>query len=666
MSTRTTPRGFFAGIAILELGTTMAVRLDNTGKHSTEIWPALPLLREALLEVERSPAFVARVRYHTSPTAYSRHGRVFVTVLDPYRMKVSGGWQLSIRSNPCVERALDLAREPITGSALLTRLHEEFPDSSKGELEAVLEVLRAGCFLLPASPAGLTADASNEECGAVIEESSASGLAVDTFRGAVVGAHALRSTPIGQRWKLFDAEESPCGIVVGPGDVHIDLRFHADAATFSAAVAADVAEAGDILMRLSAERSMNPFLNAYRAEFSARYGGDEVSALELLDIKTGLGPPPSYSCPPGRARSLPARRERRERDAVLAALLDRSDNDYEIELTSSDLEALERSSIGDGSSSYPESLEIRCSIAASSIAAINRGEYRVVMTHDSGFAGAGRSLARFARLLSGHEQAVLRRMVDGEVRNPDEPLVAELVYWPGSEGGTHLFSRPPLLSHEIVVEGNPGVAEANVIALDDIVVGIAGNRFYLRSVTHDRRVLARSTHTANTYLAPNIARFLDEVSDELSLNPFPFDWGSFENQTFLPRVCHGRLVLRPAQWRLQLADVGDSDRTPQIAADFREWRRKWSVPRWVFWSQEHRSSEPDDTVLVDLDDPYCADIVVIEAQRLGRSVDSFVFHEMYPGFDDLWLQGPEGRHLAQFVVPLFQRGSTGSHVENGA
>ena len=95
-----------------------------------------------------------------------------------------------------------------------------------------------------------------------------------------------------------------------------------------------------------------------------------------------------------------------------------------------------------------------------------------------------------------------------------------------------------------------------VVRPRDIVVGVRENRLYLRSLRHDRELLVVQHSMLNPLLAPNLCRFLLEVSATQLYAAGPFDWAEYdESLPFLPRLVRGDVVLRRARWMLRTEDI---------------------------------------------------------------------------------------------------------------
>jgi thiopeptide-type bacteriocin biosynthesis protein len=138
-----------------------------------------------------------------------------------------------------------------------------------------------------------------------------------------------------------------------------------------------------------------------------------------------------------------------------------------------------------------------------------------------------------------------------------------------------------------------------------------------------------------------VVRFLDEITRDGNTVPSTFDWGAAASFPFLPRIQAGRVVLAPARWQLDPADVASAEA-------FAAWRERWQSPRHVYLAMaDHR-------LLLDLDAP--AQVGQLRAEARGSDV-RLVLHEALPAPEHAWLAGPDGHYLSELVVPVVLAGT---------
>jgi thiopeptide-type bacteriocin biosynthesis protein len=154
----------------------------------------------------------------------------------------------------------------------------------------------------------------------------------------------------------------------------------------------------------------------------------------------------------------------------------------------------------------------------------------------------------------------------------------------------------------------------------------------------------RSISSLNQTNAPAVVRFLADIAYDGKAQFSTFDWGPAEGFPFLPRVEAGRVVLRPAEWRLRKGDLeSDSDEAYRRALE--QWHAEWDVPRYVCLSFI------DNRLVLDLEDLRQAAELKSELMKLNDG-SWMVLQEVMPSLEDAWLPGSGGQFYSEFVVSL--------------
>jgi Lantibiotic dehydratase, N terminus len=138
-----------------------------------------------------------------------------------------------------------------------------------------------------------------------------------------------------------------------------------------------------------------------------------------------------------------------------------------------------------------------------------------------GASAAGRNLGRFADLIGDEATAALQAVGRAEVSQNPNCIWAELVYLPWRFRSANVAVRPHPRPFEIAFGTTPRRPSERVIPVDELVVGIKDNRFYLRWPERDSNVIACSGHMLNNMQAPDICRFLDDLGRDSGHNSTP-------------------------------------------------------------------------------------------------------------------------------------------------
>jgi thiopeptide-type bacteriocin biosynthesis protein len=438
-----------------------------------------------------------------------------------------------------------------------------------------------------------------------------------------------------------------------PGEVNLSQLFQVDmvkpvdSAYLGKRVLAEIAAGVRLLHRLT-RRPQEDRLSRFREAFVKRYEGREVPLVEALDEETGIGFDPAATGSTDASSLLDDLKFPKPAEETVAwgkcesHLLSLLSNALargaaEINLTPSDLEAMAQLN----PPPLPDAFAVMARIAAESEKALADGDFQVFLEGASGPSGA-RLLGRFC-----HADAELHRHVEQHVRAEEalEPdaVFAEIVHLPEGRLG-NILARPVLRAYEIPYLGTAGVPAERQIPLTDLRVSVVDGQIVLRSVRLGRRIIPRLTSAHNFHMSQGIYWFLCALQSQGTIGDMGWNWGPLHDAPFLPRVVHGRLVLSRATWRVTSREVKPLAQA-RGAKRFRAvqtWRVNRRLPRWIVLV------DADNELPIDLDNVLAVDTFL----ELVKAREHVALVELFPGPDQLWARGPEGRFMHELVVPF--------------
>jgi len=645
MSSRPTPFGLFAGVALGQWGDETDVQIRATPRRQ-RTRPDMAWLMNVVTRLESVPAIRRHLRFVANPSALMRAGRIFLAERVS-RNETHAPPAVSIRATEVALRALKAARDPLPYEALTAFLLESTPGATLEKVEALLASLWEQTLLLTDLRPPLTGESP---CRYVISRLSGIPAAAEiraNLESILEAATVWDARSQGDSIDQYRAMVK-LAAVIAPLDrspFQIDTVVGLAHARISRLVADETARAAELLLRIGPLPRGPAHLAAYRRAFERRYGlRREVPLLELLDENFGLGPPDMNSSQLPSTGNTKARNQALV-DLALGALRERKSKVY---LNEDDVERLETQKLR--AEYLPPSLELFVSVAAASAKALDKGDFLVVIGPNVGSSSAGRNLGRFADMLDGAHDA-MRRAARREEAHAPKKIWAELAYQPRFFRLGNVSIRPNVRAHEIPLGVSLGGEGACQVPLDELVVGIRGDRFYLRWPAADRDVVITAGHALNHLRAPTVCRFLSELSRDGNSQLAGFNWGSASTFPFLPRVQAGRIVLALAQWRLGLESA--SRLSAHDAKAFCEallsWREDWQVPRHVYLCSG------DNRLLLDLS--AVAQSEELRHAILGLREDGVVvLSEVLPALDQTWLRDSnKERFMTELVVPLALR-----------
>jgi thiopeptide-type bacteriocin biosynthesis protein len=651
MSTRPTPFGLFAGVAIGYWGSSTDIRIEPEIRTRTR--PDMAWLMNFVFRLEARPEIRTELKVFANTAAFVHSGRVFLAERAP-SLDTRPLGAVSVRATNVVKQALSAASTPIFWRELAGDLLASTPGATLKKVDTLLNELWAQTLILTELRPPLTHDDPARYVAERLARIPAAADERSQLESVLAMARdwdAHAETQSAESYQRMVAHLQATSPRESQTPLQVDSNLRLSGNRISRAVGEEAARAAELLLRIAPSPEGPSHIEAYRSAFELRYGYDrEVPLLELLDQGLGLGPPAAYATgqypPPGAvSTTVSMARSQALLNLACAALRDRQ---TVVELDSETLKCLEtpRPSVD-----APASLDLYVSVAAASAQALDRGEFKVVLGPNLGSTAAGRSLGRFADMIGAEARSALESAARTEEAGAPEKLWAELVYQPRSLRSANVSIRPAVRKYEIVWSATPGVAPENVIPIHEIVVGIRAGRFYLRWPAVGAEVVVCAGHMLNNYRAPVVCRFLSDLTRDRQVQLSPFGWGPASNFPFLPRVEVGRVVLRPARWRIDAVT-----RATQLSANqpglFRNalglWRAAWNVPRHVYLSSG------DNRLLLDLGDPPQAE-ELRQAVKVLPANGNLALEEVYPSLDEAWAEGPEGHYVTELVVSLALR-----------
>jgi thiopeptide-type bacteriocin biosynthesis protein len=630
MATRSTPFGLMAGVAaawFTDEPSHVSGRIGAVHRRSAR--PDRAWLTSLVADLERRPEILVQLRLTINNLCFRRGDRLVLPYL-PDISSVGDVQEVNMRHTAAVAAVEDMARTPVRGADISRHLLDMFPHAQASAVEGLLVQLVTKDFLLTELRPPQTA---TDPLTHVID--TLSGLPVPELAELRAVRHELAEYP---RQPLAQGRPALAAITArmsrlrpGPHPVHVDLALEADV-RLPRAVGAEAARAAHLLWRIAPDNAGPIAIRQYHADFLARYGTDRlVRVKELMNLDIGLGAPADYQRPPSPRRLRPESAKDTARNEVLAALAQEAllTGQREAVLTESSIAGL-----ATGRGVPPTSLELLTQVLATDLATLRAGDFQLVLAGGSQQAGA--IFGRFAYLLGAEAQGALAALAGKN----DTGTRAQLSFQVAFSRATNVVQGPQWLEHTLPVATFADPSDPHTLDLGELMVGADARGLYLVDGESGAEVLPTAFHMLNAeQAAPNVARFLREISQSGVRGWQMWDWGAVETLPYLPRVRHERTVLALARWRPDNAIRRQDTSFEQWTKDLREWRARWQVPDQVCAGYLGQRVELDLSVLSQQH---------LLRNELRRRPDSMITEVL----DGCWLTGPDGVHRNEFVFPI--------------
>lgn len=563
MSSRATPFGLFAGVALARTGPRLELTLGSG--HRKAVRPDGGRLTVLARSLETAPDALPRLRIGVNPHCRVRGSRLVLPTPTSGDLGQSGGLRpASVRRNQAVDEILRLCRTPLPVTEIVASLLAAFPQLTDETAGRLLGSLVARGFLVTDLRPPLHVAAPS----AWLRE-HAPATDFDPLDTALV---AYRDLPVGEGSPALQGIRTAMRALGGDHTVapQVDMTVDAEA-TIPPAVLAEIERAAAVMWRVSPGRPLFTELRRFHTAFVERYGmGRAVPVGEVLDPRTGLDAPPGYRHPrtTRRVGSAPASPAfvATVGAAVQQAMLR---GEQEIDLTPELVDALDE----DPDSPLWSSFDVTVQVLGEA-----SGEDFTLVCSPTGLTRrAGQVLGRFARLLG----------ITGELRDlfaaesPPGPRAVQLEYRPREDRMVNVAQVPRLLPAVSVDHDETGA-----LGLHEIGVCADADGLYAVSLRDGGEIEPAALHMANpARYAPNAARLLTELELSSARSASPWQWRELEELPWLPRIRTGRTILHAARWKAdELVPAVESDVDWSTAV--KEWRARWRVPERVVLSSQ--------------------------------------------------------------------------------
>ncbi|MGP3756982.1 lantibiotic dehydratase family protein [Streptomyces sp. IBSNAI001] len=579
---RSTPYGLFAGVAQLAFDQTTAVRIGD--EHQAVPRPEPAGLDEVLSAWESDAARMADTEVCVNTLIVQRDWHIHVPS--------EGDAAFRLALSPALRLVLDLARSPIRYGQLSDKLAAEFPAVSDTARDRLLgELLRVRLLRSSLRAPATVADPSDVLPPEVLAQTA-----------------GLRTA--------------------------CDLRLDADV-QLPEQVLIEAETAATVLARMATHPNGTPAWRRWIERFTERYGENTAVSVDVAtDPDRGVGLPAGFV----KASEPPRPMSRRDRLLLELVGTAAAEGSRTVAVTGAMIEELEAAA-GDKPHGLAPHLELAAQVNATSLTALDRGDFRLrVLTVSR---SAGSMTGRFWHLFPGTEAAYSNL--------PTVDPQAELVQLSFHAGRVpaDLLTRAPQALPRIVSVGEFRRPAPHVLFPRDLSVSITDGRPQLvESATG--KPLELLAPTAINFLwhnyTPPMARFLGEISRATCPQVTWFDWGAAWALPFTPALTYRRTILTDARWKISSRTLPARTAPLQQWADqFHAWRYRFRVPERVLLTED------DQHLPLDLTRPL--DLELLRAHLDASPFGIATLHEAPPPDADGWIGG----RAHSIVVPLARR-----------
>ncbi|MFL0491795.1 lantibiotic dehydratase [Bacillus sp. 179-I 2A5 NHS] len=658
MTTRPTPYGIFSGVSHGKFHNLGNISLEGVNQFKKRARADMEWLLKLVEVLEKSEEIMDDLYITTNTSAYKNGNRLKIPYHTGYGQQLTQENAFvinyhSISYTPVVKQVLEIAKERLVFKDLIKEVSNLYPDTSKAIIyKFVKQLLNEEFLISELRPPFMCTNPFNHVLNILLRVDKNSNFTTELveIKEYIEQYNALSIGTGENLLKLINHKMNSIVQVKNP--LQVDLVIKEKNNTLTYEIKENVEKAAELLWKLSPPVIGFSHLSQYRNEFLEKYGPyREVHILDLLDEDIGLGAPATYKYPKSPySYNEPISDFQKNREKFLNKWIMEAVNkgEMEIEIDHNRLKDIEDNEVDDEKA--PLSMELYFSILSRSKDALNKGDYKMILSPNPGSEGAGKTFGRFIDLFDTEVTEKMNSIHNLEQEIEEDAIFAEIVYLPPAGRNSNVALTENIRPYEIVIGTNSSKGANHTIPLSDIVVGATFDSFYLKSKSLNKKIIPTNNHMLNYLTAPNVCRFLAEIGLEGRKRWMSFDWGNLGDLPVLPRIKSGNIIISPAEWKINqdTFDKQDINETHKWNNLINIWRDKWKVSKYVFLTVG------DNRLLLDLDNPLHLEIIRKDYTKL-TSGQSLRLIEVDDDILDSWVTSEQGTYLVECVFPLVKK-----------
>jgi thiopeptide-type bacteriocin biosynthesis protein len=359
--------------------------------------------------------------------------------------------------------------------------------------------------------------------------------------------------------------------------IQVDLGIENCNIVLDANIKKEVAETADILWYLT-----NSFSNTIQDRLSSaylrKYGRyREIPFLDVIDESKGIDISRLYN----NGEGTPEHSIEFTHFINNLIYRTRSKKEYTLNLTDKEIES---NFYECNESLAPDSLELYVEVLTD-----EKEGHLLVLGPNQGSKEAGKTFGRFLHFSETILDKLEKLHKDLTIFNPNTQFVELSTLYPNGVLN-NLSSKCSYRDTEMVI-GTSQNSNKESIDIKDLVVGIEGERTYIKSIKSNKEIVFRTSDMINVHTTPKIHRLLIDLSNNGTKpwNKLSFNLTDSTN-IFFPRIQYKNTVLLPATWLFETSlfsiyEMKDLETFTKIMVEI---RKDWKIPQYVYIGYKDR------------------------------------------------------------------------------
>jgi thiopeptide-type bacteriocin biosynthesis protein len=265
---------------------------------------------------------------------------------------------------------------------------------------------------------------------------------------------------------------------------------------------------------------------------------------------------------------------------------------------------------------------------------------------------AGKSFGRFSHLMK--DPIDFYKQINAVYDSNDKYKSCEFTFLPDSLVTANVIRNMHGSTYETSFGTTNSKNSTRKLKLNEILVGIKNNKFYLKSAMDNKIIIPTSTNMFNPQLKPEILRFIDDISsDGIKFYNKPWQY-LLEKFAYLPTIRYKNFILEQEKWILKIEDLDLPARFSfgEFKFKLREHLESRNISRWI------NVVEADQKLLLNLEEDRSLSVL----QKM--LVKSEIVLEKYNVEVEHPVKHNDNSYCCELVIPLISVSEVESSIDD--
>jgi lantibiotic biosynthesis protein len=593
MTTRTTPFGLFSGVSVGNFASDTNIKFNRDNIIEKYARVDMEWLFKVIDKIKSNEIILKQLKVEFNNTIVEKGNRIdniySLSNKKPHK-------SISINNSLIIEFMKGLLTKPIKVIDLINEISKQAPQIHYHRVEKyIIELIKNDYLIAEITPRIIDSDPLRNTIKILKDTKEAEGF-YNSLIEVDEKIQKYNNSTIGYGEEIYiDVINAMKKICESSQYLQVDMRYNYNNLNISDIVKSDIEDFVEKLVGLNKLIETSSSIKEYKMDFIEKYSeNQEVPLMELIDENIGIGYPATYLNPISKKRS------HKETDNNSNKLkhyiynkITQKVNVDEFNISLDEIKAMKEIKEVSSSKDLVNSFEANFMLFSNSVEDLDKGKYKLLLGANYGSDKAGKMFGRFLHVLDDETYERFKETAKEEEKliNDENVMLCDISIIPSNRRSANVSLSKSLNKYQLCISQ---YTENKVIDLKDLVVGIDNNKFYVKSIKLNKRIILYSTNMLNISLCHNIYRLLIELTNEKNIfSPFFFIKDVLKDFSYVPEIKLGNVTVYPKTWKID-KELLNIDYDINFKDEILKWKKENNVSDNIY------INEGDNVLLLDL------------------------------------------------------------------